>query len=241
MIDDLLRQAITAIKSGDKALGKQLLVQVLEQDSRNEHAWLWLSQCVTSHEQKLDCIKRVLEINPNSTVAQKELARLQTLSQIKAQPVPSKPTQKKAKSSNLLPYILVTAIVIGCVCIFAIASLSGSGGGDTSGGDTNGGDSSAWVPSGFEQWNNEIAIRFAEGKACSYGTVEACAHYEVFTRYGCPNSLYVEVAFMNSSGTQVDWSNDTATSLSPGTKALLEFVSFESSATKVKVTKIECY
>jgi hypothetical protein len=131
-----LRQAITAIKSGDKALGKQLLVQVLEQDSRNEHAWLWLSQCVTSYEQKLDCIKRVLDINPNDTTAQKELARLQALSQIKVQPVLAKPPQKKAKSSNLLPYILVTAVVFGCICIFAIASLSGGGGGDTSGGGT---------------------------------------------------------------------------------------------------------
>ena len=107
MTDDLLRHAISAIKSGDKALGKKLLVQVLEQDSKNEFAWLWLSQCVTSHEQKLDCIKRVLEINPNNATAQKELARLQTLSQIKAQPQPaqSKPTKKKVKSSRLLPFI----------------------------------------------------------------------------------------------------------------------------------------
>jgi len=153
MIDDLLRQAITAIKSGDKALGKQLLVQVLEQDSRNEHAWLWLSQCVTSHEQKLDCIKRVLDINPSNATAQKELARLQTLSQIKAQPVLAKPPQKKAKSTNSFLWILVGVIAIGCICIFALGVLwnSGSsnssvntGGGDT---NTNGGDTSAWVPS----------------------------------------------------------------------------------------------
>lgn len=244
MTDDLLRQAISAIKSGDKVLGKKLLVKVLEQDSRNEFAWLWLSKCVTSHEQKLDCIKRVLEINPYNATAQKELARLQTFSQIKAQPAQSKPTKKKAKSSRLLPFILVTAIVFGCVCILGIASLSGGSSGDTSGGDTrdtNSGDSSAWVPSGFEKWNNEIAYRFVEGKTCSYSIAEACAHYEFFARYGCPTSLYVEVAFMNSSGTQVDWSNDTATSMSSGTKALLEFVSFESSATKVKVTQISCY
>lgn len=243
MIDDLLRQAVTAIKSGDKALGKQLLVQVLEQDSRNEHAWLWLSQCVTSLEQKLDCIKRVLDINPNNTTAQKELARLQTLSQVKAQPVAAKPPQKKAKSTNSFLWIFVGVIAIGCFCVFALGVLwnSDSGNVNTSGGDTNEGDTSAWIPSGFEKWNNEIAYRYVEGKACSYGIAEACAHYEIFARYGCPTSLYVEVAFMNSSSTQVDWSNDTATSLSPGTKALLEFVSFESSATKVKITQVTCY
>ena len=245
MANSLLEQAVAFIKAGNKSQGRQLLIQVLAQDSKNELAWLWLSQCVSSNEQKLDCLKRVLGINPNNAQAKEEIARIQTLSKINLQPQqpvqPARSVQpiqpkKKGKSSNLLAYILI-AVVFGCLCLFAIIVLLGGGGGV----NTSGGDTSAWVPSGFEKWNNEIAIRFAEGKACSYGTVEACAHYEVFARYGCPTSLYVEVAFMNSGGTQVDWSNDYATSLSPGTKALLEFVSFESTATKVKVTKIECY
>lgn len=99
----------------------------------------------------------------------------------------------------------------------------------------------AWIPSGFLKWDDEIAVRFVKGISCSYSTAEACSHAEVFARYGCPTSLYVEVAFMNRSGTQVDWSNDTATSLPPGTKALLEFVSFNSSATKTTITQIICY
>jgi hypothetical protein len=99
----------------------------------------------------------------------------------------------------------------------------------------------AWIPSGFYKWNDEIAVRWVKGISCSYGTAEACSHAEVFARYGCPTSLYVEVAFTNKSGTQVDWSNDTSTSLSSGTKALLEFVSFNSSATRTSITQILCY
>ena len=100
----------------------------------------------------------------------------------------------------------------------------------------------AWIPSGFYKWNDEIAVRWVKGISCSYGTIaEACSHAEVFARYGCPTTLYVEVAFTNNSGTQVEWSNDTSTSLSPGTKALLEFVSFDSSATRTKITQISCY
>ena len=38
MTDDLLRQAITSIKSGDIAKGKQLLIRVIEQYSANEYA-----------------------------------------------------------------------------------------------------------------------------------------------------------------------------------------------------------
>jgi hypothetical protein len=144
--------------------------------------------------------------------------------------------------------VAILGLLIGCLlCIIPLRSvsnfLSESGGNDQPNNPipTQKEDTSSWIPSGFKKWNNEIAHLYVKGKACSYDTAEACAHYEVFARYGCPTSLYVEVAFMDSSGTQVDWGNDTATSLSPGTKALLEFVSFESSATKVKITQIRCY
>jgi len=101
---------------------------------------------------------------------------------------------------------------------------------------------SAWFPMGFHQWRlEEIAYRFIAGASCSYSTVSACAHYEIITRDGCPSSLYVEVSFTDDNGTQVDWSNATATSLTAGEKAQLEFVSFKQKATKVKITKIDCY
>ena len=146
-MNDLLDQAISSIKAGNKSQGRQLLIQVLEQDSKNELAWLWLSQCVSNTEQKLDCLKRVLEINPNNAQAKEEITRIQTLSQIKSQPqapvqpvrtvLSTPPVKKKAKSSKSLAYILVTAIVLGCICIFAISALyGGGGGGDTSGGGT---------------------------------------------------------------------------------------------------------
>ncbi len=147
-------------------------------------------------------------------------------------------TDKKQESG-----IKILAVIIGGLyifsCCFSPILLNGSNSGN--GNTTYSGDTSAWVPSGFEQWNSEIAYRFVKGKSCTMSIAEACAHYEIYTRYGCPNSLYVEVAFSNASGTQVDWSNDTATSLSSGSSALLEFVSFESSADQVNITQINCY
>lgn len=130
MIDDLLRQAISAIKSGDKVLGKQLLVQVLEQDSRNEFAWLWLSKCVSSHEQKLDCIKRVLKINPNNATAQKELSRLQSLSQINLQSAPRATALPKKKPVSKLIIFIVSSVFLAifCIClyVFGLALMTGS-------------------------------------------------------------------------------------------------------------------
>jgi len=48
--DDLLKQGIAALKAGHKAEARSLLAKVVEQDERNEAAWLWLSGAVETDE-----------------------------------------------------------------------------------------------------------------------------------------------------------------------------------------------
>jgi len=79
MSSDLLQQAITAIKSGNKGNGAQILTQLVKQDPANETAWLWLSVCVESTEQKRYCLNRALEINPNNRDARQALAQLESV------------------------------------------------------------------------------------------------------------------------------------------------------------------
>ena len=148
--------------------------------------------------------------------------------------------EKKAKARKLRgPLLVALAVVLGaCICISTFQSIFAPGSSTSS---ENPASSNPWVPSGFTRLNGETAYRLVTGKKCSLGTIAGCAHYEVFTRYGCPTSLYVEVAFFDSNGTQVDWSNDTASTLQPGEKALLEFVSFDNSAEKVRITDVSCY
>jgi hypothetical protein len=78
MTDDLLEQAITALKEGRKAAARRLLKLVLEQDQRNEMAWLWLSGVVDSDAERRICLENVLAINPNNGIAQRGLERLGT-------------------------------------------------------------------------------------------------------------------------------------------------------------------
>jgi len=99
----------------------------------------------------------------------------------------------------------------------------------------------AWVPSDFTRWDNSMAFRYVKGVNCSYSSADACAHIEIYSRYGCSNSVYVEVAFYDDNGTQVDWSNDTTSRVGIGEKALLEFVSFDDSVSRVKITEIYCH
>jgi len=71
-----LRQGIAALKAGRKAEARHLLMQVVEQDERNEMAWLWLSGAVDTDEDRHICLDNVLAINPNNAAAKRGLERL---------------------------------------------------------------------------------------------------------------------------------------------------------------------
>lgn len=80
-----LQQAITAVKSGDKATGKQLLIEIIKAKPNDEAAWLWMTQAVNTNQERLKCLQTVLKINPNNEAAKKGLAAIQ-LKQTSLQP-----------------------------------------------------------------------------------------------------------------------------------------------------------
>ena len=90
-----LQEAIAAIKAGDKEKGRKLLADILQADLENEMAWLWMSSVATSNEERRKYLKRVLEINPDNTAAQRGLAKLTP----KSDAVPAQPD--KGLSSRL--------------------------------------------------------------------------------------------------------------------------------------------
>ncbi len=101
MSEQLLRQAITAIKGGDKAAGGRLLAQVLKADPDNEIAWLWMAQAVQEPARRQHCLEHVLRINPQNETARHGLAilrqkqaatpRLKKLAPRQAVPPPAEP------------------------------------------------------------------------------------------------------------------------------------------------------
>lgn len=68
-VSNLLEEGIRAVKRGDKAHGRDLLLRVVEADERNEQAWLWLSVAVEDPADKLTALENVLAINPNNVAA----------------------------------------------------------------------------------------------------------------------------------------------------------------------------
>jgi hypothetical protein len=71
-----LELAVSAIRSGRKEEGRQLLNLLIQQDPNDDKAWLWMSSVVETDEQRARCLYHVLAINPNSEIAQQGLGIL---------------------------------------------------------------------------------------------------------------------------------------------------------------------
>ena len=71
-----LRAGIAALKAGNRAQARDLLLRVVDKDDSNEMAWLWLSGAVDSLEDRQICLENVLTINPNNAAARRGLAKL---------------------------------------------------------------------------------------------------------------------------------------------------------------------
>jgi hypothetical protein len=69
--DDLTRQGIAALKSGDKGRAKSLLLQAVEANPEHQVALLWLTAAVDDSHEKRQYLERVLAINPNNDAGQR--------------------------------------------------------------------------------------------------------------------------------------------------------------------------
>ncbi len=72
----LTQQGITALKQGNKLAALGLLRQATQNNPKDLSAWLWLSGAVDTDQERFDCLKKVLEIDPNNQTAQKGIAKL---------------------------------------------------------------------------------------------------------------------------------------------------------------------
>jgi hypothetical protein len=73
---DKLKQAIQLIKAGDSDRARQLLVEKLKTDPKNDTAWVWLATVVETAEVKQECLAEALKYNPPHEVARRALAAI---------------------------------------------------------------------------------------------------------------------------------------------------------------------
>jgi tetratricopeptide (TPR) repeat protein len=68
-LEALIEEAIAYVNAGELEQGRTLLERALEQDPKNDRAWVWLSGCVEDPRQRRICLQQALNANPDNQAA----------------------------------------------------------------------------------------------------------------------------------------------------------------------------
>ena len=69
----MLRQAIEAIRTGDKVRARDLLTRLLKVDQKNAKYWVWLSAAVETQKERLYCLQTAIQLDPQNAAAKRGL------------------------------------------------------------------------------------------------------------------------------------------------------------------------
>jgi tetratricopeptide (TPR) repeat protein len=72
----MLREAIDALRSGNRARARDLLTRLLKTDQKNPKYWLWLSAAVETQKEMVYCLQMVLQADPQNAAAKRGLILL---------------------------------------------------------------------------------------------------------------------------------------------------------------------
>ena len=75
-MDDLIKQGATAARAGDKETARKLLSEAVKQFPDDERAWGWLYTVCTTDQERSNCLKQIIRINPQNDKAKQLLEDL---------------------------------------------------------------------------------------------------------------------------------------------------------------------
>lgn len=75
----MLREAIEALRQGDRVRARDLLTRLLKSDQKNPAYWVWLSAAVDTSKERLYCLQTALQLDPQNAAARRGLILLGAL------------------------------------------------------------------------------------------------------------------------------------------------------------------
>jgi hypothetical protein len=75
---EIFNQALAAAQAGQTAQARRLLAELVNINPRHEQAWLRLAGVVENPAQTVDCLQRVIAINPHNLTAREWLNKVQS-------------------------------------------------------------------------------------------------------------------------------------------------------------------
>jgi hypothetical protein len=74
--DELVLEGIRLAAMGGRAEARALFSRAAQMDPRNESAWVWLAELAEDDDERIDCLEKVVDINPENKGAAERLAAL---------------------------------------------------------------------------------------------------------------------------------------------------------------------
>ena len=74
--EKMFQEAVSAIESGNRSRGKDLLTRLLKQNQENPDYWLWMSGVVDSVKERRYCLNQTLKLDPQNKLARRGLIML---------------------------------------------------------------------------------------------------------------------------------------------------------------------
>jgi peroxiredoxin len=126
---DLLRYAESLLREGDRRAARPVLLDFVQQYPRSARGWWMLSLAVTDQRQQIDCMERVLDIDPGYAPARARLEKLQQKllpPPAARRPLPSAPSAPRPaarRAPSRQPAWLVPVVAGGLVLLLALFAV----------------------------------------------------------------------------------------------------------------------
>lgn len=128
--EELLRQGIAAARMGNNDTARRLLTQALQMNSRSELAWMWMATVSETSQDRLRCLNRVLDINPNNRRAREAVQKLRSTQAETPRPTAAPPRQTTSGfrlNRRMLRRVLLGGVAVAIVGIIGLAAINLSG------------------------------------------------------------------------------------------------------------------
>jgi len=136
---EVLSQAKELLRAGQKQEARNLLDKYLKQNPQSEQGWWVMSFAVDNPDQQIQCLKKILQINPDREKVRKKLEELTGEKQFAKQAVgqasskgnaPHSPSKSKKTSSRrwIAPLLVFGIIIISLALYFGYRYYSDSRG-----------------------------------------------------------------------------------------------------------------
>jgi hypothetical protein len=119
-INASIQEAMQKANAGNIQSAQTILASIVRQEPRNARAWYLLSQVIGDPNREIDCLKKVLEIEPNNQQAKVRLQKLQQVNTpIKPNPAVSNayPASKNKMPSALWIFLILAIGGLGIFCL----------------------------------------------------------------------------------------------------------------------------